>query len=51
MENGNGITKADLAEAATHVKNDIMAVLERFGSNIIAAFRSYDADPKKPPAE
>ncbi|HEV1288284.1 MAG TPA: hypothetical protein VNU44_23370 [Bryobacteraceae bacterium] len=63
MDNGEGITKADLRAAlkefkiatkadligaGTDFQTEISAVLRQFETNMIAAFRSYDVDPPPP---
>jgi hypothetical protein len=66
MDSGNGITEAELKAVLTELKSgiradlagtesdfcgDVTAALRRFEANMIAAFRSYDVDPKNPSSD
>jgi hypothetical protein len=41
MENGNGITKADLKSALTELKDELMAKMRQIETNLLTEFHRY----------
>lgn len=41
MENGNGITKADLKSALTELKDELMAEMRQMETNLLTEFHRY----------
>jgi hypothetical protein len=41
MENGNGITKADLKSALTELKDELMAEMRQIETNLLTEFHRY----------
>jgi hypothetical protein len=41
MENGNGITKADLKAALTELKDDLMDAMRQIETNLLTEFHRY----------
>jgi hypothetical protein len=41
MENGNGLTKADLIAALTEVKDELMAEMRQIETNLLTEFHRY----------